>query len=1023
LGTQQTSQDTAIGLNTTARTANTTAIATNLASINSLNTSQTSQTSSISSNSLAITSINTAIGTQGGTIGTNTTNISTNLSSINTINTGQSVQDAAIALNLLSVGTIGTQQTTQDGLISNSTAHIGDATKHRLINDSGTSLTELFSANKIISDLSTKADLVAGKVPLSQLNLANVIYIGTWNATTNSPTLVNSVGTAGNYYVISVASTGTAVTIDGISDWQIGDWIIFSGSTWQKVDNTDQVSSVAGRQGAVVITTTDLADFSTTSLAVVNGQKATANGVAQLNASSKIPLNEITQATSTTNVVLGTSAGNAITTGLNNTFLGLSSGLFTTTGSNNTCLGSINGSQATLSSTVCLGSGALATVDNEMVFASNLHIRPNLTNHTDIGTTAIRFKDAYLTGTLDTPTVIASTGVRSNKIYNATNTAGLEVTDSVLGTIKLSGSDYNTKTNYFLTLNSTSHIVPVVNNLVSHPSTSTDHGICRYDGVTGKVIEDSSVIIDDAANITGVADLTASRFKSTIHGSPDSTNGFFTLDGTSAKIQFMNQEYKGLDHRLCSNLTGGDLQATSATLNPAGILGCSTINTTGDVNLSLTGDVNKASSSGSPSYVVGGTQAIYTNFTASHTGTSNSVSLYVSKNNRQITMNIPALIVPTIADAIPIVSLNFNDTALNPDQPYIMAVQCQDSNSTWARMAVSGGVWHLEFIHYPTTTWLALASGPVTIQAFSFTYCAANNAILQGGNFATASSPDITPPAFFSMIPTTSTINTTASTTITLVFNEVMSSSTITNLNSGTYTTLAPTGSSLATWSTGDSITYVATFTSGTTAGTASVQFTNLPIADLAGNSVNLTQGLSSALTVSSAPTGIVMPTLVLSNTNNPNFVTSATSEYGVGYQAWKTSDGTGATWGPLGGAFTGAIANATNTFAPVTGVFSTSFQTGGVNGPAVKYTMDKGYIVTTYSFVTINTTENAIRWILYGALTADSNYAIIDDRSGADQTVYTHNLATAGTYRYLVIQITKTNGATGTNIQELTFT
>ena len=58
-------------------------------------------------------------------------------------------------------------------------------------------------------------------------------YKGTWNANTNSPALASGVGTKGNYYVVSVAGN---TTIDGISSGGIGDWIVFNGSVWQKVE-------------------------------------------------------------------------------------------------------------------------------------------------------------------------------------------------------------------------------------------------------------------------------------------------------------------------------------------------------------------------------------------------------------------------------------------------------------------------------------------------------------------------------------------------------------------------------------------------------------------------------------------------------------------------------------------------------------------------------------------------------------------------------------------------------------------
>ena len=58
-------------------------------------------------------------------------------------------------------------------------------------------------------------------------------YAGTWNASTNTPTLTSSVGTLNNYYVVNVAGT---TTLNGISTWNVGDWAIFNGTVWERVD-------------------------------------------------------------------------------------------------------------------------------------------------------------------------------------------------------------------------------------------------------------------------------------------------------------------------------------------------------------------------------------------------------------------------------------------------------------------------------------------------------------------------------------------------------------------------------------------------------------------------------------------------------------------------------------------------------------------------------------------------------------------------------------------------------------------
>ena len=97
-----------------------------------------------------------------------------------------------------------------------------------------------------------------GTVPLSQIPASiqgGVSYQGAWNASTNTPTLVSSVGSKGYYYVVSVAGN---TNLNGVTDWLVGDWAIYNGTAWQKIDNTDQVASVNGYTGVVVLSNTDV---------------------------------------------------------------------------------------------------------------------------------------------------------------------------------------------------------------------------------------------------------------------------------------------------------------------------------------------------------------------------------------------------------------------------------------------------------------------------------------------------------------------------------------------------------------------------------------------------------------------------------------------------------------------------------------------------------------------------------------------------------------------------------------------
>ena len=121
-----------------------------------------------------------------------------------------------------------------------------------------------------------------GKVPVSELPaavLGALSYQGTWDASTNSPTLTSSVGTKGYYYVVSVAGN---TNLNGITDWLVGDWAVFNGSVWQKIDNTETVTSVNGQVGAVVLTYSDVGAFPATST-TGSGNVVLATGATQAN--------------------------------------------------------------------------------------------------------------------------------------------------------------------------------------------------------------------------------------------------------------------------------------------------------------------------------------------------------------------------------------------------------------------------------------------------------------------------------------------------------------------------------------------------------------------------------------------------------------------------------------------------------------------------------------------------------------------------------------------------------------------
>jgi hypothetical protein len=236
-----------------------------------------------------------------------------------------------------------------------------------------------------------------GKVPTTQIPMqGDLNYQGTWNANTNTPTLTSSTGTKGYYYVVDVAGT---TNLDGITDWQIGDWAIYNGTIWQKVDNTDAVSSVNGQTGTVVLSTTDISEG--TNLYYTDARARASN-----------------------------SAGTGI--------------------SYDSATGVITNSAP--DQTVVLTDG----------------------------------------------TAIDVTGTYPNFTIN--NTAPDQVVSLTgAGTTSISG----TYPNFTITSND-SKVGDVVG-----PASATDNAIARYDSTTGKLIQNSVVIVDDTGSVTGVNALTA----------------------------------------------------------------------------------------------------------------------------------------------------------------------------------------------------------------------------------------------------------------------------------------------------------------------------------------------------------------------------------------------------------------------------------------------------------------------------------------------------------------------------------
>ncbi len=93
-------------------------------------------------------------------------------------------------------------------------------------------------------------------------------YQGTWNASTNTPTLADNTGTSGYMYAVSAA--GTQDLGSGNITFGSGDFVIHNGTIWQKAPSASAVTSVFSRTGAVTAQNGDYTGTQITNTAAGN---------------------------------------------------------------------------------------------------------------------------------------------------------------------------------------------------------------------------------------------------------------------------------------------------------------------------------------------------------------------------------------------------------------------------------------------------------------------------------------------------------------------------------------------------------------------------------------------------------------------------------------------------------------------------------------------------------------------------------------------------------------------------------
>lgn len=98
------------------------------------------------------------------------------------------------------------------------------------------------------------------KVPLANLPSTLLIYQSVWDASTNTPALTSpDLDKKGYVYTVSVAGTQFGIS------FKVGDWLIYNiNGIPEKSDNSDDVTSVNLKTGAVELDADDIPDAETT---------------------------------------------------------------------------------------------------------------------------------------------------------------------------------------------------------------------------------------------------------------------------------------------------------------------------------------------------------------------------------------------------------------------------------------------------------------------------------------------------------------------------------------------------------------------------------------------------------------------------------------------------------------------------------------------------------------------------------------------------------------------------------------
>lgn len=100
----------------------------------------------------------------------------------------------------------------------------------------------VIAGNIVVIDAITKLPIKDSGTSLASI-LGGLIPQGLWDASSNTPTLADGIGTLGHFYLVSVA--GTQDLGSGSQTFDVNDWVLYDQlDEWKKVDQTQVASQI-----------------------------------------------------------------------------------------------------------------------------------------------------------------------------------------------------------------------------------------------------------------------------------------------------------------------------------------------------------------------------------------------------------------------------------------------------------------------------------------------------------------------------------------------------------------------------------------------------------------------------------------------------------------------------------------------------------------------------------------------------------------------------------------------------------